>query len=43
MGVQVDRLLHPPFVDRNGNFNYRLFCETLRVTDGEDEANVVPL
>ncbi|GAA5962574.1 hypothetical protein JCM3765_003735 [Sporobolomyces pararoseus] len=40
---EIDRLLHPPFVDRNGNFNYRLFCETLRVTDGDEEANAMPL
>ncbi|GAA5927750.1 uncharacterized protein JCM15063_005984 [Sporobolomyces koalae] len=34
---EVDRLLHAPFVDRHGNFNYRLFCETLRVTEGDEE------
>ncbi|GAA6050005.1 hypothetical protein JCM3770_001909 [Rhodotorula araucariae] len=37
---EVDKLLHPPFLDRKtGKFNYRLFCETLRIADtGEDEA-----
>ncbi|GAA6061157.1 hypothetical protein JCM10212_005743 [Sporobolomyces blumeae] len=37
---EIDRLLHPPFVDRQGNFNYRLFCSTLRVTDGEEDPAV---
>lgn len=32
---QIDRLLSPPFVTANGDFKYRLFCETLRVTDQE--------
>ena len=32
---QIDRLLSPPFVDNLGRFRYRLFCETLRVTDQE--------
>lgn len=31
---QVDKLLHPPFLDRKTNqFNYRLFCQTLRIAD----------
>ncbi|GAA5888301.1 hypothetical protein JCM5296_003280 [Sporobolomyces johnsonii] len=39
---EIDRLLHPPFVDRRGLFNYRLFCSTLRVTDGDDDGSAVP-
>ncbi|GAA5848861.1 hypothetical protein JCM9279_002966 [Rhodotorula babjevae] len=31
---EVDKLLHPPFLDRKTNqFNYRLFCQTLRIAD----------
>ncbi|KAK4056631.1 hypothetical protein OIO90_002479 [Microbotryomycetes sp. JL221] len=32
---EIDRLLSAPFVTSNGDFKYRLFCETLRVTDQE--------
>ncbi|CEQ40502.1 SPOSA6832_02115, partial [Sporobolomyces salmonicolor] len=39
---EIDRLLHAPFVDRRGLFNYRLFCSTLRVTDGDDDGSAVP-
>ncbi|BGP47017.1 hypothetical protein JCM10450v2_002869 [Rhodotorula kratochvilovae] len=35
---EVDKLLHPPFLDRKtGKFNYRLFCQTLRIADTGDE------
>lgn len=37
LGSQVDRLLNGPFTDRNGTFDYRKFCATLRVTDVEEE------
>ncbi|ORY53384.1 hypothetical protein BCR35DRAFT_310518 [Leucosporidium creatinivorum] len=30
---EIDRLLHGPFIDSQGNFKYREFCETLRVTE----------
>ncbi|POY74017.1 hypothetical protein BMF94_2828 [Rhodotorula taiwanensis] len=31
---EIDALLHPPFFDpKSRKFNYRLFCQTLRVTD----------
>ncbi|KAK4055545.1 hypothetical protein OIV83_000091 [Microbotryomycetes sp. JL201] len=32
---ELNRLLSPPFVTATGDFKYRLFCETLRVTDQE--------
>ncbi|KAM0788948.1 hypothetical protein ACM66B_003023 [Microbotryomycetes sp. NB124-2] len=32
---EVNRLLSPPFVTSSGDFKYRQFCETLRVTDQE--------
>lgn len=35
--TQIERFLTGPFTDRNGSFNYRAFCETLRVTDVDDE------
>jgi hypothetical protein len=35
---QIDALLHAPFYDpKTRKFNYRLFCQTLRVTDPDDE------
>lgn len=34
---EIDGLLGGPFLDRHGNFNYRQFCQTLRVTEGEEE------
>jgi len=35
---EINRLLSPPFVDRaRTTFNYRLFCQTLRVTEVEEE------
>ncbi|TNY19946.1 hypothetical protein DMC30DRAFT_422035 [Rhodotorula diobovata] len=37
---EVDKLLHPPFLDRKTNqFNYRLFCQTLRIADPPGEAD----
>lgn len=37
--VQISALLHPPFFDAKTRlFNYRLFCQTLRVTDPADDA-----
>lgn len=29
-------MLQPPFVDRAGNFNYRLFSSTIRIAEQED-------
>ncbi|KAG0662414.1 hypothetical protein C6P46_003360 [Rhodotorula mucilaginosa] len=35
---EIDALLHAPFYDpKTRKFNYRLFCQTLRVTDPDDE------
>ncbi|KAL8277990.1 hypothetical protein RQP46_009622 [Phenoliferia psychrophenolica] len=35
--AEIDRLLSGPFMDKHGMFNYRLFCSTLRVAEGDDE------
>ena len=35
---QIDSFLIGPFTDRKtGSFNYRAFCQTLRVTDVDEE------
>lgn len=37
---QIDRLLSGPFMDKHGQFNYRLFCQTLRVAEGDEEGGL---